>query len=205
MLRSEIAIRQGTIEEIVAVDELLDRGEIVTLLEQRLVEHFGSESPLLGPAYRIGITFVSPNLLMNVRRPNRRLPRRRTRFPHDGLRPGKRADHQQARAHHAGVAPEAESLQRARADRGLTADDPAQKAGTVLHVILAIGLFVIYLGLFRKKITGNPRRLALIALLFLLICFLAYLTRELDVAAPIEYLIPVAAASMMLTIIFDSR
>lgn len=206
ILRSEIAIRQGTIEEIVAVDELLDRGEIVTLLEQRLVEHFGSENPLLGPAYRIGITFVSPNLLMNVPATERAVAAATDAIPRTT---GFVQENERIISKHERITPESrlklESLQRARADRGLTADDPAQKAGTVLHVILAIGLFVIYLGLFRKKITENPRRLALIALLFLLICFLAYLTRELDVSAPIEYLIPVAAASMMLTIIFDSR
>jgi putative nucleotidyltransferase with HDIG domain len=42
-------------------------------------------------------------------------------------------------------------------------------------------------------------------LLLVLEGFFAYLTRELDVNAPIEFLIFVPAASMLLTIVFDSR
>jgi hypothetical protein len=206
IVRPEIAIRQGTIEEIVPVDRLLDRGEIATLLEQRLLEHFGSGNPLLGPSYRIGITFVSPNLVLNGRATEQAGAAAVDAVPRTT---GFVQESERIISKHERITPESrlklESLQRARADRGLTADEPARRVGTVLHVLLAIGLFVVYLTLFRKKITGNPRRLALIALLFLLICFLAYLTRELDVAAPMEYLIPVAAASMMLTIIFDSR
>ena len=70
---------------------------------------------------------------------------------------------------------------------------------------IPIVLYGIYLFLFRKRIFENNRRLALIALLILLEGFFAYLSRELDVVTPIEYLIVVPAASMLLTIIFDSR
>jgi putative nucleotidyltransferase with HDIG domain len=45
----------------------------------------------------------------------------------------------------------------------------------------------------------------LIGLLIVLEGFFAYVTRELDAVAPIEFLIFVPAASMLLTIIFDSR
>jgi putative nucleotidyltransferase with HDIG domain len=66
-------------------------------------------------------------------------------------------------------------------------------------------LYGLYLGLFRKGIAGSNRKLALIGLLFLLEGVMAYLTREIDVNAPVEYLILVPVASMLLTIIFDSR
>ena len=98
-----------------------------------------------------------------------------------------------------------ESLRRAKADRGPASDSLLQLFGIILHVALVISLYGIYLYLFRKRIYSNNRRLALIALLFVLEGFFAYLSRELDVTAPIEYLIVVPAASMLLTIIFDSR
>jgi putative nucleotidyltransferase with HDIG domain len=72
-------------------------------------------------------------------------------------------------------------------------------------VVIVVMLFGIYLYLFRKRIFWNNRRLALIAFLIVLEGCFAYLTRELDVNAPIELLIFVSAASMLLTIIFDSR
>jgi len=74
-----------------------------------------------------------------------------------------------------------------------------------LHASIVVGLYAIYLYLFRKRIFNNNRRLALIALLIVMEGFFAYMSRELDVTTPIEYLIVVPAASMLLTIIFDSR
>jgi len=77
--------------------------------------------------------------------------------------------------------------------------------GVVLHVTIILVLYIIYLQLFRKNIFQNNRRLALIALLILIQGFFAYITLNMNVAAPVEYLILVPAASMLLTIIFDSR
>jgi hypothetical protein len=66
-------------------------------------------------------------------------------------------------------------------------------------------LYGLYLFLFRKGIFSNNWQIGLIAFLFLLEGAFAYLTREVDVTAPVEYLIFVPVASMLLTIIFDSR
>jgi cyclic-di-AMP phosphodiesterase PgpH len=204
--RNEIAIRQGTLEEIVPVDRLYDRGEIVTLLEQRLVEEYGSENPLLGVAYKIGINFLAPNILFNGIATDQAMAAAVDAVPRTT---GFVQENERIISKHERITQETrlklESYHRALMDRGPAADAPGQFLGTLLHVILALSLFSVYLILFRKGIVGNNRRLALIAVIFLLIGFLAYLTRELDVEVPIEYLIPVATASMMLTIIFDSR
>jgi hypothetical protein len=98
-----------------------------------------------------------------------------------------------------------ESLRRAKVERGPASDTILQLVGNILHVSIPILLYGIYLFLFRKKIYENNHRLALVALLILLEGFFAYLSRELDVVTPIEYLIFIPAASMLLTIIFDSR
>lgn len=204
--RPDIAIRQGTLEEILPADRLYDRSEIVTLLEQRLVERYGQQAPLVGPVYKIGINLLVPNVLFSAQATEQAEVAAADAVQRTS---GFVQENERIISKHERISSETqlklESFLRARMDRGPAADAPTQFIGTLLHVILVLSLFSIYLVLFRKRIVGNNRRLALIALLFLLIGFLAYLTRELDVDAPIEYLIPVAAASMMLTIIFDSR
>jgi len=98
-----------------------------------------------------------------------------------------------------------DSLRRARAERGAEHTHAWQYVGTVLHVALVTLLYGIYLFLFRKKIFHDNRKIALIAILLVLECFFAFLTLEIEVRAPIQYLIVVPAASMLLTIMFDSR
>ncbi len=204
--RAEVAIRKGTTEEIVPLNRLYDQGDIVTLLEKRLEDHFGSENDVVGIAYKIGVTHIVPNLKFNPTATDQAIAAavdavsRTTGFVQENER---------IISKHERVTPEMrlklESLRRARADRGPATDAPTQFLGTLLHVVLVLILFGIYLFLFRKQIVGNNRRLAMIAFLFLLIGFFAYITRELDVTVPIEYLIAVPAVSMLLTIVFDSR
>jgi hypothetical protein len=98
-----------------------------------------------------------------------------------------------------------DSYNRARADRGPATDTPLQIIGSALHVALLVTLYGIYLFLFRKRIVGRTRKIALIALIMLLAGTAAWALRMLHVKAPVEYLIVVPAASMLLTIFFDSR
>lgn len=98
-----------------------------------------------------------------------------------------------------------DSLRRARAERGAEHTHTWQYVGTVLHVTVVTLLYGIYLFLFRKKIFHDNRKIALIAILLVLECFFAFLTLEIEVRAPIQYLIVIPAASMLLTIMFDSR
>jgi hypothetical protein len=204
--RGEIAVRQGTIEEIVPVDRLLDQNDVVVLLGQRLEAFYGSPSGTMGIAYKIGITHLTPNIRYSAVGTDQAIAAAIDAVPRTV---GFVQENERIISKHERITQETrlklDSFQRARLDRGSAAGTPLQFLGNVLHVALTLVLFTIYLGLFRKKLIGNNRRLNLIALLFLLIGFLAYLTRELDVAAPIEYLIVVPAASMLLTIIFDSR
>lgn len=98
-----------------------------------------------------------------------------------------------------------ESLRKAQAYQGAAHGQLLQLTGVFFHVILIVALYAIYLYLFRKRIFHSNTRLALIAIVILLQTLFAYLTLVIDVKAPLQYLIFVPAASMLLTIIFDSR
>jgi len=77
--------------------------------------------------------------------------------------------------------------------------------GSVGHTSILIGIFFVYLFILRKKIFYNNFYVALICATFVLIALMAWLSVEMSVDLPIEYLIFLPAASMLAAIILDSR
>jgi len=80
-----------------------------------------------------------------------------------------------------------------------------QYIGKFIHIGLLLLLLSIYLYLFRKKIFYDNNKLILIAIIFTLITFVTFLINQIKVEAPVQFLIFIPAASMLFTIIFDSR
>ena len=80
-----------------------------------------------------------------------------------------------------------------------------QFLGKFLHISFLISLFSIYLFLFRKKIFYNNQKVILISIIFIFISFVTYLINQITASSPLQLLIVLPAASMLLTIIFDSR
>jgi putative nucleotidyltransferase with HDIG domain len=80
-----------------------------------------------------------------------------------------------------------------------------QLVGKFIHISLLISLLTIYLFLFRKRIFSDNQKIILISIIFVFISFITYLTNQMSIKAPIQLLIFIPAASMLLTIIFDSR
>lgn len=80
-----------------------------------------------------------------------------------------------------------------------------QFLGKFLHISFFITILSIYLFLFRKKIFYDNTKIVLISILIVFVSFVTYLINHITVKAPIQYLIFVPAASMIFTIVFDSR
>jgi hypothetical protein len=80
-----------------------------------------------------------------------------------------------------------------------------QSVGKFLHVSFLLTVFVIYLFLFRKKIFYDNGKLLLLASNLLFLAFITFLTNLLNLTVPIYFFIFIPAASMLMTIIFDSR
>jgi hypothetical protein len=80
-----------------------------------------------------------------------------------------------------------------------------QIAGNFLHIASLVTLLIIYLFLFRKKIFYDNKKILLITIHFLFVALITYLINLITVKAPIQYFIFIPAASMLLTIVFDSR
>jgi cyclic-di-AMP phosphodiesterase PgpH len=80
-----------------------------------------------------------------------------------------------------------------------------QLFGKFLHIASLITLLTIYFYNFRKKIFYDNVKLLVFGLMFIFISFVTYLINHVAVPAPLQFLIFVPAASMIITIIFDSR
>lgn len=81
----------------------------------------------------------------------------------------------------------------------------SQNIGKIMHIILISVIFMIYIFLFRKKIFNDNSRILIITIIILFVSFQSFLVQQMNVNSPVEFLILVPVASMLLTILFDSR
>lgn len=98
-----------------------------------------------------------------------------------------------------------ESYKRVRNEQMGSTDYYTQQIGRFLFVAAMIGLIAIFLNKMRKTVFNDNFRLILISTIILLQCLFSYISLQLQINYPIEYLIFVPVAAMLLTIIFDSR
>jgi len=204
--RSELALRKGTVEEIIPSSRLLDKSDLLALLEQSLIARYPDDKEAVSIGYKIGVTHIRPNVKFDPVATDQALAAAADVVPRTI---GFVQENERIVSKHERITQDIklklESLRRARVERGTQDDRPSQTIGSVLHVSIVIMLYAIYLYLFRKRIFFSNRKLALIAILLALEGLFAYLTREIDVSAPLEFLILVPVATMLLAIIFDSR
>jgi putative nucleotidyltransferase with HDIG domain len=80
-----------------------------------------------------------------------------------------------------------------------------QAVGKFFHIGLILSLLITYLFLFRKRIFYNNQKLLMFVIIILFVSFVTFLINQVAVQVPLQYLIFIPAASMLLTIMFDSR
>jgi putative nucleotidyltransferase with HDIG domain len=98
-----------------------------------------------------------------------------------------------------------DSLEKAMRERTGTTDIILQFAGKFVLVFVVIALLSIYLFLFRKRIFYNNKLLSIIAVLLIFEAVLMYFAFTAQTTLPLEYLVLVPVASMIIAVIFDSR
>ena len=206
IVRGEVAIRAGTVEQIVAVDRLYDHASAVEAVQERVARQFGEGSGATRVSVSIADRYLAPTLVLSEEATRQSIEAARDGVPRTL---GFVQENERIVSKHERVTLETklklDSFQRSKADRGPGADAPTQILGNVIHVTLLVSLFAIYLVLFRRTIVGSMRHLGLIAFIIALVGAVAWLAREVNVDAPIEYLVVLPAGSMLLTVFFDSR
>lgn len=98
-----------------------------------------------------------------------------------------------------------ESLSKARLEQGGSVAELWRILGTIGHAGLIVMLIVLYLKFIRRKIYNDNAQILLIALVLLFPAVMAYFSVSIPVDFPLQYFILIPVASMLLTILFDSR
>ncbi|MDX1639671.1 MAG: HDIG domain-containing protein, partial [Balneolaceae bacterium] len=96
-----------------------------------------------------------------------------------------------------------ESLAEARAQNATDMERWLRYLGDILAIIAITTVFFFYLYLYRRFIFNDNAMLLLVFLAMSVVCLASSLTYELNNISP--YIVPVAVAPIILTIIFDSR
>lgn len=98
-----------------------------------------------------------------------------------------------------------DSYKHIRAEQMGSNDFYAQQGGRFLFVLILLSLLAVFLYNMRQAIFNDNVKLTLIVTIVLLQVLFAYLSLNIKVNYPIEYMIFIPVAAMLLTIIFDSR
>ncbi len=206
LVHQDVAVRRNADEVIVPVERFRDVSGTMTAFENAISEYFEDDELGLQAALKIGGAFIRPNIIFQSEETERLKQIARDEVPRTI---GFVLENERIINRHERITEDAklrlDSFRRAKAERGSTINIWLQYFGKALHVSIVLLLYTVYFFLFRKNVFNDNAKLALIALIILIQVFFAFLTLNINVDAPVEYLIFVPAAAMLLTIMFDSR
>lgn len=192
-------------QNIVSTDLVSDRDEILNQINSGFLQSVG-DSLLRSAGMKIAGNFIYENLkynseLTNLETDNRieQIPRtiaivkenERIISKHDPINRFTKM--------------KLDSYKKVRLERIGVQDMFLQQLGKIFSVVVLIIVLSLFLYYIRPLVYEDNQKLILISSLILLEGFFAFLSLKLDINLPVELLILVPVASILLTIIFDSR
>lgn len=207
LFSNKIAIKKpdSKIQKIESADKVITTQEAVSKFESKLVK-YANDYNLRIAASEIAKNFLKENLYFNKELTDLEIQNRIEQIPKTI---GIVKENERIISKHEPITDlskqKLDSYKKVRLDRIGVDDYFTQKIGKVLSVIVLMVILGFYLFYFRKDIFNNNLKLALVSSLIVLVCFFAFMSMKLKVNSPIELLIFISVASILLTIIFDSR
>jgi cyclic-di-AMP phosphodiesterase PgpH len=206
IIKDSITLRNGKFEKVIPKTEFLDRSLLNNFLNADLIQIIGNNNELIEAVEEYISNFIKPNLLYSRQLTDVAIQNAKEKIPRNT---GIVNENERIVAKHDRITPEIkqkiESYRIAKAETTEYWGTYSQNMGKFLQVIIVFLPLIIYVRLFRKKIYTDNLKILLISLIILFISFLTYIINHLEISAPVEYLIVVPVASMLLTILFDSR
>ena len=203
--QNRLAISAGNVEDLVPVSSILDKNDLQAFIRDK-AESMGYRDQILELFASLIPPLCQPNLLYNdsrtqvaVRAAIERVPR-----SENVVKENEKIVNRHERIT-AGIKAKLDSYKRAAMEREGDMDSVLEFLGRAGHTIVILSFLMIYLFLFRRQIFFNNSRLLLLLLIIVLESLLAYLSFSIPLKGPVQYLILVPAAAMLITIIFDSR
>ena len=203
--RDSIAIRVGNIDEIAPADKFLFFNRAIEKIAKE-IKRFNYPDELEEALTEYTVHFLFPNLIYSEELTNEEIEQKTNNVSkYSGIV----NENERIIAKHERISKEIklkiESYKEAKGDTVANEGLFLQFIGKFIHISLLLSLLTVYIMLFRKKIFYDNNKLILISLIFVSVSFSTFLINQIEVQAPIHFLIFLPAASMLFTIIFDSR
>ncbi len=203
--RDSIAIRRGNIDQFFLKRRFLDTETAGTIIRKRLAGAIENKD-LLSAVTEYIVKFVAPTIVFDPELTEAE----RIRAAESVMRAsGLIAKDERIVAKHQRISPEIkqkiDSYRASKGERSTQFEAFLQFLGKTLHVLILLMLLAIYLYTFRKKLYDDNSKLLIFSIVFLVIGYNTLLLSELDSTFPLYLLVFIPTASMLFTILFDSR
>jgi putative nucleotidyltransferase with HDIG domain len=203
--KDSIAIRVGNVDEIAPVGKFLFFNQALEKIA-REIKRFNYPDELEEALTEYTVHFLFPDLVYNEDLTNEEIEQKKNNVSRYS---GIVNENERIIAKHERISKEIklkiDSYKEAKGDTVAKEGLFLQFIGKFIHISLLLSLLTVYIMLFRKKIFYDTNKLILISLIFVSVSFSVFLINQIEVQAPIHFLIFLPAASMLFTIIFDSR
>ncbi len=203
--KDSIIIRRGNTDTRLAVNNFISAGNLYNYFTLAYTES-GGTAELREPVRELIWQFIKPNVIFQQNLTEEETANAISRISKYA---GIVTENEKIIGKHDRITPETKlKIDSYRIAKGeMTGEEGLflQNVGKFLHIFSMVLLLSIYIFLFRKRIYEDNFKLAIFAILLLWICFISYLINYLNLDGSAEFLIFIPAASMLITIIFDSR
>lgn len=203
--KDSIAVRSGNVDRIEAADEFIDLKTAGNSVRKE-IEQMGYSEDITNALEEYAVHFINPNIVYNPQATQEEIDQAKGNV---SKYIGIVNENERIIAKHDRITREAKlKIDSYRAAKGEKIGESGfwlQFVGKFFHIALLLSLLTIYLFLFRKKIFFDNQKLLLITIILIFVCFITFLISQISVNAPLQFLIFIPAATMLLTIIFDSR
>jgi len=204
-MRDSIAVRTGNIDIIEPINKYFSRDQAQSEIKN-YIQSVGYNSEIESALLEFTNHFIFPNISYNAKFTNDEIEQAQNEV---SKYIGIVNESERIVAKHERVTKEAklkiDSFRSAKGEKYQDEGISFQLFGKFLHIASLITLLTIYFYNFRKKIFYDNVKLLVFALMFIFISLVTYLINQIATPVPLHFLIFVPAASMILTIIFDSR
>lgn len=203
--KDSIAIRTGNIDEIDLKSKYYDEITAIEPLKNQLIA-MGINEEIRQATIEYAKHFLNPNIVFDktATEQERELARNKI-SKYTGIV----NENERIIAKHDRITQDTklkiDSYRTAKAEMMGTDDLFLQQIGKFLHISFLLLLMGIYLYHFRRNIYNNNFKLLIFSIMFIWISFITFIINLITFSDAIRLLIFIPAASMLLTIIFDSR
>jgi putative nucleotidyltransferase with HDIG domain len=203
--KDSIAIRIGNVDEIAPINKFLFLNRAREKIAREIIR-FKYPQELENALTEYTVHFLYPNLVYDEELTNEEIEQEKNNVSRYS---GIVNENERIIAKHERISKETklkiDSYKEAKGDTVAKEGLLFQFIGKFIHISLLLSLLAVYLILFRKKIIEDNNKLILISFIFVFVSLITFLVNQVEVQAPIHLLIFLPAASMLFTIIFDSR